>query len=93
MSFHLPSFIQSQRSGLFEKPCRQSDLADVVDQTTKMREPLFIFAQPKAGGNITRIDRHSGRVTGCVSVPGIEGGDESAREGQARPLESTVGSP
>src|SRR6476469_7505261 len=53
-----------------------------MHKSRKMRKPLVGFAKAKPLGDISSVDRHRGRVTGCVPVSSVERRDESRRERQ-----------
>jgi hypothetical protein len=43
MLFHLPSLVQRQRSGLFQKARGEPNLANVMHEPAEMREILVFF--------------------------------------------------
>ena len=44
MLLHLPAFIERERPGLLKQPRRQSDLADVMYEASKMHQTLVLIA-------------------------------------------------
>ena len=57
---HLPPLLERQRPRLLEQPCGQPDLADVVDEPTKMRQSLLLLAETHARSDVARVDRDGG---------------------------------
>src|SRR6188508_732376 len=90
MLLHLTPLVERQRPRFFEKPGRQTDLADVVNETTEMSELLFLLGQAQTACNVACIDRDGGRVTRRVSIPSVECRDKGGCEGDVGSFESHV---
>ena len=61
---HFAAFVQCQGPRLFEEARGEADLADVVYQPAHMSELLILFGQGEPLGDVPRIDRDRGRMTG-----------------------------
>src|SRR6266566_3834116 len=89
--FHLPALLERQGPGLLEQTSGETDLADVMYEATEVDELLFLSRQSHSLRDVSRIDRHRGRVTRGVLISGVERRYQSGREGEARPAKPFIG--
>src|SRR5215207_5663117 len=90
MFLHLAALIEGEGPGLLEQPRRESNLSDVMHEPTQVRKTLLFLDQAHSLSDVLGIDRHSGRMSSRVSVPRVQGRDESGRKRKVRSLQTNV---
>jgi hypothetical protein len=90
MGLHDSPLFQRKRTGFFEKPRREANLANVMNKPGKVSEVLFLLAQLEAFSNIAGVYGYSRRVTCGVAIAGVQGGDKRPGERQTCPLQSSI---
>ena len=74
VGLHQTSLRESKGAGLIKQAIRQSDLANVVDKTAKVRQPLSFFRESETCRNVSRVDGHGCRLAGIPRVSRINRG-------------------
>src|SRR5204863_1123060 len=72
MLLHLAALLERQRARLFEQAGRQTDLADVVDESAEVCLLLQLRSQIHATRDVATVDGDSRRMTGGVAIPRVE---------------------
>src|SRR5437870_103188 len=87
---HLPAFIERKRPRFLKEPCGKANLPDVVHETTKVHELLLVLGEAHTPCNVACVNSDRSRVSGCVSVSGVQRGDEGCCERKVRPGQPRV---
>src|SRR4029079_6076581 len=86
MGLHLTTLVERERTYLLEKPRREANLPDVVDQPGHMSELLLVGRQSEPTSDVSRICRNRRGMPGRVPITGIERRDQRCGEGEVRSL-------
>ena len=61
-----------------------------MNQPAEMGQLTFGLSQTEPLSNVTRIDRHCGRVASCVPVSRVKRCYEGSREREVRPFQTPI---
>ena len=77
MAAHFLPFGPGQRTGLAQDGIRHGNLADVVQVGGHVDAGRLVLVQAESGGEHKHHVRHPVRVTGCVGIARVQGGDDA----------------
>ena len=77
MAAHFLPFGPGQRPGLAQDGIRHGDLADVVQVGGHVDAGRLVLVQAEGGGEHKHHVRHPVRMTGCVGIARVQGGDDA----------------
>ena len=90
---HLPALIKRQGARLLKQTGWKPDLPDVMHKSTEVGQLLRLRAQFHPSCDVSRIDRHSARVTSRVAIPRVKSRDQSLCEGEVGCLKPLIREP
>ena len=77
---HHAPLVERQGPGFLEKSGGKSDLADVMDKSSKVNESMLLVAQGHPAGDIARVNRDGRGMTRGVAIARVERRHERAGE-------------
>src|SRR4051794_37970407 len=84
---HHAPLVQRQRPWFLQEPGRQTNLADVVNESGEEDELLLVVAQTHSPRDVSGVDGNGSRVTSRIAISRIQGRHQGASEREAGALE------